>query len=427
MSILTRLLSSLRMALNFMILAAVLGSSGQLPVDLPGRVRAFTRPLEFDYATWTIQALAVKMEQEALSISDYLGGAARNQAVLDYLDLVANIQRSETRLHEIFADPAIDNPQQASEALRAELETLYDQRMKSGPLAESILQSQLSDVIHEMGLSLAGQPIPPVLYHSTPLPQALIISPRNVIRQEADISLLPDLTVDQQQALEEQVDNALDISSLVVSIGGVGLYPTMVYQTSYLNGLLEVVAHEWVHNYLTLRPLGVNYFASAGLRTMNETVASIAGKEIGLALLERYYPEFVPPSPANTEANPPADEQPAEPATLPVFDFQTEMRVTRQNVDRMLEAGQVLEAEAYMENRRAVFWENGYRIRKLNQAYFAFHGAYADHPSGGAAGEDPVGAAVRDLRSASPTLAQFINHMSWMWSVDQLYKTVSQP
>jgi len=103
------------------------------------------------------------------------------------------------------------------------------------------------------------------------------------------------------------------------------------------------------------------------------------------------------------------------------------MRVTRQNVDRMLEAGQILEAETYMEDRRAVFWQNGYRIRKLNQAYFAFHGAYADHPSGGAAGEDPVGAAVRDLRSTSPTLAQFINRMSWMWSVDQLYRAVSQP
>ena len=413
-------MTTLRLALELLILAALLGGSGQMPIDLAGKARAYTRPLEFDYASWTVNALLVKLEQAALGTSGYLGGEPRKQAVLDYLGLVARIQQSESRLSEIYADPTITNPQQASEGLRSELDGLYRQRQKSGPLAESILQSQISDTVDGMGLSLGGQPIPPVLYHSTPLPQALIISPRAVIRQEADISLQPDLTVDQQQILEDQVDSALDVSSLVVSIGGVGLYPTMVYQTSSLNGLVEVVAHEWVHNYLTLRPLGISYFASPELRTMNETVASIAGKEIGLALIQRYYPEFAPP-PSPTPTEPSTSPPPGSP---PVFDFQTEMRITRQNADKMLAADQIEEAEAYMEARRVFFWEHGYHLRKLNQAYFAFHGAYADHPSGGAAGEDPVGAAVRKLRSISPTLAQFINRMSWMWSVDQLYEAV---
>ncbi len=62
-----------------------------------------------------------------------------------------------------------------------------------------------------------------------------------------------------------------------------------------------------------------------------------------------------------------------------------------------LPQGKIDEAETYMEQRRQLFWQNGYLIRKLNQAYFAFHGAYADVP-GGAAGEDPVGPAVRALR-----------------------------
>ena len=74
------------------------------------------------------------------------------------------------------------------------------------------------------------------------------------------------------------------------------------------------------------------------------------------------------------------------------------MRITRETADQMLAAGKIDEAEAYMEQRRQLFWDHGYQIRKLNQAYFAFHGAYADQP-GGAAGEDPVGAAVRKLRA----------------------------
>ncbi len=120
-----------------------------------------------------------------------------------------------------------------------------------------------------------------MLYHSTPLPTALIVSPRDEIRQDANISLQSELSADERTALEDQIDSALDVSSLIVNIGGIGVYPTMVMQTSNLNFLAEVVAHEWVHNFLTLRPLGINYLTSPELRTMNETAASIAGNEIG--------------------------------------------------------------------------------------------------------------------------------------------------
>jgi len=102
------------------------------------------------------------------------------------------------------------------------------------------------------------------------------------------------------------------------------------------------------------------------------------------------------------------------------------MRETRVTVDNLLAEGRIEEAEEYMEMRRAFFWDNGYLIRKLNQAFFAFHGAYADVP-GGAAGEDPVGAAVRELRSQSPSLAAFLNRISWMSSFEQLQSAVEEP
>ncbi|KAA0276920.1 MAG: hypothetical protein EDM79_06115, partial [Chloroflexi bacterium] len=98
---------------------------------------------------------------------------------------------------------------------------------------------------------------------------------------------------------------------------------------------------------------------------------------------------------------------------------------TRINADALLAEGRIEEAEAYMEERRQVFLRNGYLLRKINQAYFAFHGAYADVP-GGAAGEDPVGPAVRALRAKSDSLADFINTMSWMWSFEQLQERVKQ-
>ena len=101
------------------------------------------------------------------------------------------------------------------------------------------------------------------------------------------------------------------------------------------------------------------------------------------------------------------------------------MHLTRVTVDALLKDGKINDAETYMEQRRQVFVAHGYLIRKLNQAYFAFYGAYADVP-GGAAGEDPVGPAVRALREKSASLADFLNRISWMTSFDQLQAAVNQ-
>ncbi|MEW5868032.1 MAG: hypothetical protein AB1894_02065 [Chloroflexota bacterium] len=404
-------------------ISLLLGSSSLPPGDRTERVRAFTRQVEFDYVQWTLDALQIKFTQAALGDSDYITEAARKQIVLDYLDLVGQTQRTEWEISLLFTDPNTPNPQQAAQPLRHKLEQLRSQRDQIAPLAESILQSQVSYVTNRMGLTLGGQPTPPVLYHSTPLPLALIVSPREVIRQDESISLLPDLTTDQRAEIEERVDHSLNVSSLVVDIGGVGTYPTMVQQTSSLAWLSEVVSHEWVHNYLTLRPLGINYLTSPALRVMNETTASIAGKEIGRAVLEQFYPELLPPpSPQPAPAPPKLPEEP------PAFDFRKEMNITRVTVDQLLAEGKVEEAEAYMEARRQIFWEQGYHsLRKLNQAYFAFYGAYADEPGGASgASEDPVGTAVRALRAQSPSLTAFINRMSWFYSFEQLQQAVSQ-
>jgi len=363
--------------------------------------------------------LGVKFGELALRTAEYLPTEEQSKTVLESLDLIRQINQLETQINDIYSDPNITDPEATSMELRQQVTMLQAERTRLEPLAEAILQDQVSEIAARAGLSLGGQALPPVLFRTTPPPDALIISPRDVIRQDHNISISPDISVEDKEKLEDRVDEALDVSSLVVGIGGIGLYPTMVMETTDINGLAEVVAHEWVHNYLTLRPLGFSYTNSPELRTMNETVASIAGKELGRALVAQYYPELLPPAP---QPQAPA-EGTAQTPTPPVFDFAAEMRETRVTVDRLLSEGKVDQAETYMELRRRSLWENGYHIRKLNQAYFAFYGAYADQP-GGAAGEDPVGADVRLLRSQSTSLADFINRMSWMWNYEQLQKAV---
>lgn len=379
-------------------------------------VRAFTRNIEFDYVSWIFDALGQKITGSTLSLPQYLPEKTQHDIVLEYLNLVDETKAISDRILQAYADPGIADPKSATDVDRQLLEQKKNRMKLIQPVAENILEEQISSVLAEMGLTFIGQPMPPVLYHITPLPYALIVSPRNIIRQDADISLETDLSIEQIVDLEDRVSKGMNVSALVEEVGGIGVYPTMIEQTSALDWLSETISHEWIHNFLTLRPLGLNYETTPELRTMNETTASIAGTEIGLEVLLKYYPEKVPPPPAAETNQGQTQEQAPQPSG---FDFRAEMHTTRVETDLLLAEGKIDEAEQYMEQRRAVFLKNGYLIRKLNQAYFAFHGAYANEP-GGAAGEDPVGPQVRALRSKSASLADFINRISWMTSFDQL-------
>ncbi len=409
----------LRLLIVFAVCLPLLGRSSIAPANQSEQIRSFTRSIEFDYVSWIGNALWQKLSQTALGLNRYLSAEKQHEIVVEYLNLIQKQAQTQAQITVIYGDPEVIDHDGATVDLRRNLDTFNARLKELGPIAETILQSQITGVAAEQGLTLGGQPIPPVWFHSSALPLALIISPRDAIRSDEDISLLPDLPLDQISSLEDRVSKAENVSALVVPVGGIGVYPTMVMSTNDLDWLAETISHEWTHNYLTLRPLGINYESTPELRTMNETTASIAGKELGKAVIERYYPELIPkPAPPSAPSGSAAAAEPAKPSA-PVFDYRVEMHSTRVQVDQLLQQGKVAEAEAYMDQRRTFFWDHGYLIRKLNQAYFAFYGAYADVP-GGAAGEDPVGPAVRALREKSASLAAFLNKIAWMTSFGEL-------
>lgn len=396
----------------------LLGGSASLAQDRGDKVRSYTGAIEFDYLGWTLQALAGKLEQFGLGAAGYLSEGDRVEAVQDYLARIDRASRLQREVEQALADPTVDDPQAAAAPLMDELGRQRDQLEALRPIAEEVLQEEVASVLVDWGLGLGGAPWPPVSFRFSQLPMALVVSPREAIRQEANVELVPDLPLDQQIELELQVEAGLDVSALVVPIGGLSTYPTMVMETPALDWLSETISHEWVHHYLSLRPLGLGYSSNSEMRTINETVASIVGREIGLEVLRRYYPASVPPPP------PPVSELPAPRPEPPVFDFRAEMRDTRLRVDELLAAGMIEEAENYMEARRLVFWEAGYRhIRRINQAYFAFYGAYAD-VAGGASAGDPVGEAVRTMWQRSGDPVAFLRQMAWVTSFAKLQQLV---
>jgi len=414
-----RFLTAFKVLFISCVVILITATSVWLPVDSADRVRIFTREFEFDYFGWTWDAFWTKFSAASLGPIRHMSYLQQRRVLQDYFQTISDIQSIEESLESIYTDPLSDIKPGDEAALASELGGKKSELQHYSMLAESVIQDQIGQAIDELGLTMVNQPFPPVLYHVTDLPKNLVISPRDIIRQERSISLTAEIELGEEMEIETAVENNTEYSALVVPVGGVGTYPTMVIRSNHLPSHLETVAHEWIHNYLTIRPLGLRYSSDEALRTMNETTANIAGEEISNHVLQKFYWDLL-------------QEEKQEPyQTFEVslsfdankqgesFDYRREMYETRLHVDELLRQGKIKEAEEFMEKRRQVFWENGYHIRKLNQAYFAFYGAYADQPFS-AAGADPVGSDVRLLRSRSNSLAEFLRIMSGLRSYQEL-------
>ena len=98
------------------------------------------------------------------------------------------------------------------------------------------------------------------------------------------------------------------------------------------------------------------------------------------------------------------------------------MRETRGTLDSLLAEGKIEEAERYLEERRQIFVAAGFAIRKLNQAYFAFHGTYAFSP----ASVSPVAEQLEELRGYFPTLGEFLAAVRKVSTHDKLLALLAE-
>jgi hypothetical protein len=349
----------------------------------------------------------------------------RETLVRDFFARIQRIQDLEKELQRIYSstplqetEPRRQGVEETSEQLQAELDTLRQQQTKEQGPVEAILEDQVGDVLAAEGFTVGPVVLPPVSFRMTQPPTLLIISPREEIARKKEAMLKPRLSLAERERLEDTIDSAFDVSSLVDDLGGLGAtLPTIVLFSSSILYTVDTIAHEWTHHYLFFHPLGWRYGASGDLTTMNETAASMVGEEIARKVMLHYYPDLAPlPPTATAEAVAPPPEQGTE------FDFNRVMRETRREVDRLLAAGEVGQAEAYMESQRRLIVEHGYFLRKLNQAYFAFHGSYA----ASAASVDPIGPQMRELRSASPSLKVFLQRVAQMRSYSDLQQAVQE-
>lgn len=382
------------------------------PRSFDSSLRTIVKHHRFSTARW--EAGVIGGEVKGWLFGKSQKGTDETRAVNDYFSLVDQIKALKSRMDVANAG----NRQSDLTSLRSELNKLEGQRASLEDAVEDIIALQIKAALAEQGIF---NPVmkwqfhfPPLDFRLEKLPYLLVVSPRERIESMREVTLRSDLTLAQMEKMEAEVDK-LGVSSLVVELGGYGgTYPTIVLNEADLRFIIDTAVEEWAHQYLTFTPLGFRYVLDlAGISrdyeiaTMNETVVSMVSKEIGEMVCQKYYPEY-------------AVRESRKAAQKPDFDFNREMREIRRAVDMYLAQGQIEQAEAFMKEKRQYLAEHGYYIRKLNQAYFAFHGTYADRPTS----ISPIGVELRQLRAQSPSLKDFLDRVSVMTSRQDLKASV---
>ena len=406
---------ALRYAMFALVAMLLLTSRGSLNLS---PVRELAAPHRYSLVQWELATFPEKwLYRLGLTLpGNALDRQAEEVLVREFFEL-ADRRRG---IEEVIRDARAGSETGSLDSLRAQLVMVEADQAAIRNRAEEIMEGEIDSIVFREGLhvggplSAIGVHFPPVDFRIQASPPVTVVSPRDRIERLEDVLLRPDTAIEEREALEQAILEERDLSALVQATGGVATVPAVISPNFSMHGTLVTAAHEWTHHYLFFSPLGQGYGRTEELTTLNETVANIVGDEVGDFAYERFR--------LSSEETPPPPGEPPPPPEQEEFDFRGEMRATRLRTEELLAEGLIDEAEAYMEDRRQFLADNGHHIRKLNQAYFAFHGSYGDS----AASVSPIDGQLKAVREASDSLGEFVRTVAAVSSYDEFLDLLAE-
>jgi hypothetical protein len=337
----------------------------------------------------------------------------RREALDRYVELVDELRSARDVLNQVTStgETEVGSITDAQNAV----DRLIDERDGLRDGVEEFLEQIIAETVRSDEIDLVDSFVwPPVDFRIDDPPKLLVTSRRDEIVRGEDVLIDPAVSIYDMASMESELADLHDISAVVIQTGGLASYPNVI-PTTHLKRLVDVGAHEWLHAYLVFHPLGRAYFKGGDIRSMNETLADIFGREVGLMVYSEVTgePYVAPVRPETafkrvTEDTGNATGEPEAVEDPEAFSFNRFMGETRSTTDEMLTDGLIDEAEAYMEARRVELNGHGYTIRKINQAYFAFHGTYAESPSS----TSPIARYMWDLREQVESVGELVKLLS---------------
>ena len=395
-------------------LPCLIGSGCNLESGLDASLNSVVKPYRFDIVAWELEVLSGELEE--MLFGDEGVSADESPVALEYFSVMEKIRALSREIEAVKS--GVETGDIAS--LETEMNILQEQQGALERQAEKIIEGQIRETLTQLGIfnpwdDCIGLEIgfPPMNFVIEEPPKVLVVSPRDNIESIREITLVTDVTLEEIEDIEEAVDG-LGVSSLVVNVGGMATYPAFVASSASLRFTINVAIEEWLHQYLFFKPLGFMYTLdllgvsrSYEIAIINETLSGMVSNEIGDILYRNYYAKY--------------DEETSQTrAAEPEFDFNQEMRDIRRQVDEYLTRGDIELAEEFMEQKRLYLISQGYYIRKLNQAYFAFYGTYADSPTS----IDPIGVELRTLRDKCDSVKDFLDKVALMTGRSELIESI---
>ncbi|MFC1965040.1 hypothetical protein ACFLWG_03460, partial [Chloroflexota bacterium] len=242
-----------------LLLIGLPGASCAPARDFDGHLRSITKPYQFSIVQWEFRTLSDEAEQ-AIWVR---GGKSDNEAdtVTEYFS--AN-ERMKTLNSEIEAINAGNNEGKLA-SLEVELNRLQQQNMASAGTVERIIEKQIREVLSQQSIF---NPLdkyirfkigfPPVNFKLEEPPHLLVISLRDRIENISRVLLRRDISLNDMESIEADVDE-LNVSSLVVGLGGLATFPSVIADSSDLRFTIDAAIEEWLHQYLAFKPLGFRY------------------------------------------------------------------------------------------------------------------------------------------------------------------------
>jgi hypothetical protein len=397
-----------------LVLLCLIGGGCSPEVGLDASLNSIVKPYRFDIVSWELEALSGELEE--MLFGDEGVSADESPVVLEYFSVMEKIRALSREIEEVRSGVKTGD----IALLEAEMNILQKQQEALERQAEKIIEGQIRETLTQLGIfnPLNGcigleTGFPPVNFIIEEPPKILVVSLRDNIESIREITLVTDINLEEIENIEGAVDE-LGVSSLVVNIGGIATYPAFVASSASLRFTINAAIEEWLHQYLFFKPLGFMYAldllgVSRGyeIAIINETLAGMVSNEIGDILYQNYYAKY--------------DEETSQAgAAESEFDFNQEMRDIRRQVDEYLARGEIELAEEFMEKKRLYLISQDYYIRKLNQAYFAFYGTYADSPTS----IDPIGVELRTLRDKCDSAKDFLGKVALMTSRSELIESI---
>ena len=251
----------------------------------PSALDLTVAPYKYGLVSWEASHFTDKWFHrlaQLLPWSSRAGTAEKRRLAVEFFRLGRELEGLEHQGLPNTGHPDDPASGQTPDSIALRMAEIKNQRQRIQADVEETIEAEISAALVQEGFSPRfGLIFPPVDTVFSAAPGVLILSPRDRIHRLKAIPLRPGLTDEEKELIEDEILAQQDLAALVEGIGGIATFPSVVDERGNMRHAVVTAAHEWLHHWFFFQPLGQGFWDGPEMTTLNETAATVGGREIG--------------------------------------------------------------------------------------------------------------------------------------------------